>query len=233
MELDVFADESDGGFLAEFADSLRKGDEVAEIRLVAFARKAEMFEDEIVDPLLVKVVRKIIDDGCVIAFEDALKRDVAEQGDLLFGVGVQGDFRTEDDGVGLKAQRGHLLDGMLSRLGFGLPRSLQIRNEGVVEEEGIVVAELEPGLADGFQEGLRFDVPHRSADLGDDDVGARGFRRIQKSLFDLIGHVGDDLDAGAEIIPAAFLFQNRAIDLARRDGGLLGEVDVEPPFVMA
>ncbi len=84
-----------------------------------------------------------------------------------------------------------------------------------MKEEGVIVAELEPGLAYRLEERLGFDVPHRSADFGDDDIGAGGFRGVQKFLFDFVGDVRNDLDASAEVIPSSFFFNDRAIDFAR------------------
>ena len=74
--------------------------------------------------------------------------------------------------VGLDADGEHLLDGVLGGLGLELLRGGDPGDERDVDEAGVVAAEVLAHLADGFEEGQRFDVADGAADLDDGDVGS-------------------------------------------------------------
>ena len=52
------------------------------------------------------------------------------------------------------------------------------------------------------------------------------------AVLDFIGDVRDDLDGMAQIIAAAFFLQDRPVNLAGRDVGVLAEVNVDEAFIM-
>ena len=71
-----------------------------------------------------------------------------------------------------------------------------------MNEERVFRAEFEAHLANGFQEGKRFDVADGAANFDNDDVHVIG--DFPDGGFDFVGDVGDDLDGFAEVVAAAF-----------------------------
>ena len=82
-----------------------------------------------------------------------------------------------------------------------------------MDVEAVLLAHVEGELADGFEEGLAFDVPDRAADFADDHVHV-GSVRLGQRRFDLIGDMGNDLHGLAQELAAAFLLDHRQVDLA-------------------
>ena len=65
-----------------------------------------------------------------------------------------------------------------------------------MDKEDVFPALFHRHLPDGLQKRLAFDIPHRAADLADDDIGAAVLHGVDAAL-DLIGDVGDDLHRAA------------------------------------
>jgi hypothetical protein len=100
-----------------------------------------------------------------------------------------------------------------------------------VDEAGVVAAFLDAHLADGLEEGQRFDVAHGAADLDDRHVGAFG-TALDVGL-DLVGDVGNDLDGLAEVFAAALLLEHRLVDLAGGEVVALAHLGAGEALVMA
>ncbi len=92
-------------------------------------------------------------------------------------------------------------------------------------------AKLIPQLADGFKEGQAFDIADGAADFADTEifVGQIAFDKF----LDRIGDMRNDLNRRAEIIAAAFLGDDRRINLAGGDVVGLAGGDASEAFVMA
>src|SRR5439155_17192521 len=78
-----------------------------------------------------------------------------------------------------------------------------------------------------------FDVADGTADLDDEHLGVLRPGQARDALFDLIGDVRDDLDRAAQVIPTAFLGNDRGVYLARGDVGGAREVLVDEALVVA
>ena len=118
-----------------------------------------------------------------------------------------------EEDVGLDADGEQFLDGVLRGLGFELLRGGDPGNEREMDEDGVFAAELLAHLADGFEEGERFDVADGAADFDDGDVGAVG-GDLAHGVFDFVGDVGDDLDGFAEVVAAALFEDDLLVDAA-------------------
>ena len=102
-----------------------------------------------------------------------------------------------------------------------------------MDVERVLAADFAAHLADRLDECLALDVADRAADLDDDDVGVVLPGGEPQALLDLVGDVRDDLDGAAEIVAAAFLGDDRGVDLAGRDVRGAGEVLVGESLVVA
>ena len=108
--------------------------------------------------------------------------------------------------VRLNSDAQHFLDAVLRGLGFQLAGRGDEGHERDVHEQSIFDAQLQAHLADGFEEGKRFDVADGAADFHDDHVHA--FGNFFDGGLDFVGDVGDDLHGFAEVIAAAFFGEN-------------------------
>ena len=69
--------------------------------------------------------------------------------------------------------------------------------------EDVLRAYIEAELAYRFEERKDLDIAHRSADLGDNNVGVIGCQ-LADAMFDFVGDVRDDLHGSAEIVASPF-----------------------------
>src|SRR6266478_3590530 len=99
---------------------------------------------------------------------------------------------------------------MLGRLGFQLTRRGDPGNQGQMDEENALAAELVAELADRLEEREALYVADRAADFAKDKilVGEIGL----DELLDRVGDVGDDLNRRAQIFAAPFAADHRGVD---------------------
>ena len=165
--------------------------------------------------------------------DDCAAIDVGEERDLLADVVRERLGRAADDDVGVDADAAQLVDRMLRRLRLQLARRVEERHERDVQVEDVLGPDLAPELPDRLEERQRLDVPHRAADLGDDDVGGRDLLRPVDPRLDLVRDVRDDLHGGAEELALALLAQHRVPDRAGGVAGVAREVLVDEALVVA
>ena len=84
-----------------------------------------------------------------------------------------------------------------------------------------------------FDEGERFDVADRAADLRDDDIGIRLIGNAVETFLDRFGHVRNDLYGTAEKIAATLSCDERLIDRSLSEVGFFGEAFVDEAFIVS
>lgn len=124
-------------------------------------------------------------------------------------------------------------DAVLRRLRLELAGSRDVRQQRDVDVERVVRADFLLDLADGLEERLALDIADRTADFRDDDVSAVRLGDIVDLLLDLVRDVRDDLYRRAKVLALALFVEDRPVDLARRDVGVLRQVDIDEALVMA
>src|SRR5699024_10097303 len=154
---------------------------------------------------------------------------------------VRGDLAVgaQHDRVGLDADLAQGGNRVLGRLGLHLAARGDEGDEGDVQEEAVVPAELVTHLPGRLEEGQRLDVADGAADLGDDDVrrvgvpdaGAAGGGGPHPGG-DLVGDVRDDLHGVAEVLALALTSDDAAVDLPRRHVGGAVVVAVQEALVV-
>ena len=194
--------------------------------------QVEFVQDDAVHAFFRQEERHFIDAVQGLVFDDGIFIDVAEQGQFFFHFIRQGAFRTADDDVRLDTDAAQFLDAVLGRFGLQFASSADVRHEGDVDVQDVIAADFLLDLADGFQERQAFDVADSAADFRDDDVRIVVVADAIDAVLDFIGDVRDDLDGMAQIIAAAFFLQDRPVNLAGRDVGVLAEVNVDEAFIM-
>ena len=164
--------------------------------------------------------------------EYMIRRNITEQGDLVFQFHGQRIFRPAHQDVRPESQSLQLLDAGLGGLGLQFPGSLQIRHQGHMEQDGVFLSHIVLELADGLQEGLALNIPHRSAHFYDGDpVFLRRLPPVEPAL-DLVGDVGDHLHRSPAVIPVALFLEHRPVDLAGGHIGMSVQVFINKPFIM-
>src|SRR5260221_13451148 len=124
----------------------------------------------------------------------------------------------------------HFLDPVRCRLGFQFAGGRDERNQGDVDNQGVLRAKLEAHLTYGFQEGKGFDVSDGAADFDDDDVDAFGIFFDRR--FDFVGDVRNHLHGFAEEIAAALFGQDGFVDAPRRPVVVAGKLGVREALVV-
>ena len=102
-----------------------------------------------------------------------------------------------------------------------------------MDVERIARADFLLDLTDSLEERLALNIADRAADLRDDDIRTIRLAYIIDLLLDLVRNMRDDLYCRAEVLAAALLADDRGVDLARRDIGILREVDIDETLIMA
>ena len=136
-----------------------------------------------------------------------------------------------EQNVGLNPDAQHFLDAVLRGLGLELTGSGDIRDERNVNEESVLLAKLQAHLANGFEEGKRFDIADSAADFDDDDVDT--FGDAFDAALDFVGDVRNDLDGFAEVVAATLFGENGFVDTAGSPVIVASKLGVGEAFVVA
>ena len=99
-----------------------------------------------------------------------------------------------------------------------------------MQETSLLAAKFVAKLANGLEEGQRFDVTHRAADLAKNEILVIMIR-LDKGL-DGVGDMRNHLYGGAEIIAAALARQHVGIDPACRDIVRTAGMNAGKPFIV-
>ena len=88
-----------------------------------------------------------------------------------------------------------------------LARRFEIRHEGHMDIQAVVLAYLVTDLSDRLDEGLALDIADRAADLGDDDVRISLFAYAVDEALDLVRDMRNHLYRFAEILAVTLLVE--------------------------
>ncbi len=191
----------------------------------------ELAADELVQSLRMQQSRDLVDAVHVHRGDNRLLLQVGEQRDLAAFVIGQRPVGAAQHDVGLDPDLTQLLDRVLRRLGLDLARRRNIGHQGEVHETGVVAAELQAHLPDGFQERQGLDIAHRAADLDDGHVRIAGSGANE--MLDLVGDVRDDLHCATQVVAPALLANDTLVDLAGGEVVALQHPGVDEALVVA
>ena len=102
-----------------------------------------------------------------------------------------------------------------------------------MDEQAVLLTHLQGNLPDSLQKGLGFNVANGAADLRDDHVRIGLLAYPVDEVFDLVGHMGDDLHRGAKIFAPALFIQHVPVDLTGGQVGVFVQILVNEPLVVA
>ena len=120
---------------------------------------------------------------------------------------------------------------MLRRFGLQFSGRFEIRDECQVDVQAVLLADVQRELSNGLQKRLALDIADGPADLGDHDIRVVASHLVDHML-DFIGDVRNDLHGLAQELAAAFLFDDRQVDLPRRVVRVAGERTVRESLVV-
>ena len=168
-----------------------------------------------------KVQRHLVNARGILPAEHRIRRDGAEEGDLVLQLSGNVLLRAAEQHVGLDSKRPEFLHAVLGGFRLQFARRLDEGHIGQVHVDGvglhaIVKARLELPLADGFQEGLALDVAHGAADFHQDDIHILGY--LFHGALDFIRDVRDHLHGLAQVVAAALFLDDGVVDPAGGDG---------------
>ena len=102
-----------------------------------------------------------------------------------------------------------------------------------MHETDIVGRSFAHELTRSFDEGKRFDVADRAADLRDDDISIRLIGNAVEAFLDRFSHVRNDLHGTTEKIAATLSRDECLIDRSLSEVGFLGEAFIDEAFIMS
>src|SRR5688572_3029251 len=234
FQLDIFSDYGDLNRTAgRVFDRGHKLAPVLEIEMRKLFTEVKVVDDKLVKPLVVKRKRHLIDRRHVEGRYDRVLLHVTEQSDLSPKVHRQRSFRPTQKNIGCDTDLAKFFYRVLCRLCLQFAGGSYIRNERNVDKYCIPLPFFVAYLADRFHKRQRLDIADRSADLDDQNIRLMLAGNHPDRGLDLVCDVRDNLDGLAEIIAAAFLFDDRKVDPAAGPVVRLREFCVGEPFVMA
>ena len=196
-------------------------------------RKAELLDDDRVHLLVDEGEGDLVDGGAhVVGGDHRLLLHVREQRDLAPQVLVQRAGGAAEQDVGLDADLAQLAHRVLRRLALRLA-PVDLRHQGEVDEQHVLLAQVVDELPRRLQEGDRLDVAHRAADLHERHVHAGLLAHAEDARLDLVGDVGDDLHGPAEEPALPLLGDDGLVDLAGGDRVVLPDGGGGEPAVVA
>mmetsp|Transcript_28961 Transcript_28961/g.77895 ORF Transcript_28961/g.77895 Transcript_28961/m.77895 type:complete len:484 (-) Transcript_28961:587-2038(-) len=234
------------GVLAHECDAHLDGQRVHEVgegvplgeegRIVAL--EIELGEEGVEDALLLDEQGHAVDVGDVVHPQALVRGHVAEVGQLLLGLAVQGARGAAHEEVGGDAQSAQGLHRVLRWLGLLFAHGSDHGDEAHVEEGAVLTPHLPLELADGLDEWHALDVTHSAAQLDDAYVGGVALAvcgRVCDALDPLLDGVGDvrhHLHRLAQEVALALFLQHVLVDLASRHVIVPPEVEVDEPLIV-
>ena len=174
----------------------------------------ETVEDDAIESFGCQHERHFVDARDVFRRDDGFLVDIAEQRDLLLDVLVEEAISSAEQNVRLNTDRTEVANAVLRRLGLQFAGGADERDERQVNVERVLTSHVLAQLTNRFDERKAFDVADRSADLDQHDVDIS--RDRPDAVLDLVGDVRNDLHRPTEIVSAAFLLNDRQINLPGR-----------------
>mmetsp|Transcript_4320 Transcript_4320/g.13342 ORF Transcript_4320/g.13342 Transcript_4320/m.13342 type:complete len:644 (-) Transcript_4320:155-2086(-) len=199
----------------------------------------KLVEKAVEDALLLEEERHAVNVGHVVHADALLLGHVAKVCELLLGLLVKRARRAADEKVRRDAERAERLHRVLRRLGLLLADGADDGHERHVEEGDVLPAHLPLKLPHSLDEGHRFNVAHRAAQLDDAHVGRAALavlRRVRDALDPLLDRVGDvrhHLHCLSQKVALALTVEHGLVDLARRDVVVARQVEVHEALVVA
>ena len=194
-------------------------------------RNAERIQNRLIQTFVVIGQRCLIDRFQIVCCNHSLFADVTEQRDFFAFTFGDWLFRTAHQNIRRQTDRLKFLNRVLSRFCFQFTRSRQIRQQCQVHQNAFAAWFFVNELTNGFEKRQTLDVANGAADFAQHKVDF--VIADADEVLDFVGDVGNDLNRLAQIVAAAFFFQNVGIDATGRDrvggtGGNAGEPFVVP-----
>ena len=189
-------------------------------------RYAKRIQDLAIQPLAVIGMRHLINRIDIARLYNRAFTHITKQPNLaLFTIG-NGPVAPAHQNIGLDADRTQFLDRVLGRFGFHLTGGGNEGKQGQMHENGLTARQIILQLTNGLEKGQSFNIAYRAANLAQHEIQI--FHIALDEGFDGIRHMRNDLHRTAQIIAAAFAFQNVAVNLSGRHivaatGGHTGE----------
>ena len=163
---------------------------------------------------------------------DRLLFHIAEQGDLFDQRGIHREIRAGHDHVGRDPHGAQFAHGVLGGFGLQLGGCADMRQPGHMHTGRVLAAQVAAHLADGFDEGLAFDVADRSTHLDQHHLGAGRLGHALDAAFDLVGDMGNDLDRATQVIAVAFARDHLGVHLPGGHIAFAVEANINEAFIM-
>ena len=231
MQLHILPNKTDRYPAALMPDSLNQLFPLFKFRLRR--TDAQFTADNVREIGLFKHQRRFIKHGQRQILNHTIRFHIAETGNLSENAFIR-DFLVyaQNDQIRRYAQSLKLFDRMLCGFGFMLAGRLEIRYEGHMNVQCVLLANLQANLPDRLDKRLTLHIANGSANLRNHHICIRLVAYAVDESLDFIGNVRNRLNRIAQIAALTLARNHIGIDFARRQVGILIQVFVDKTLVM-
>ena len=216
-------------FVFGIVDAVNQVFPAAEVAVFGF--HAQIAEQQSIHAFAGEHQRNLVDGSNIFGGDDGFVFHVAEERNLALEFAREKAVGAAEQYVGLDSNAQQLFYRVLRGLGLQFAGGPDPGNQGYMDEDGVVAAHLLPHLADGFQEGQRFNVPNRAANFDDGDVHL--LADFLHRRFDFVGDVRDDLHGFTQVVAPALFGDDLLVDASGGEVVVAREPRMGKAFVMA
>ena len=231
MKLDVFSHQGDFHLADRISEGVHHLLPVFQIR--TGASDIQALAHHLGQTFLFHGQRRFIEIFHIQILQHMALRHVAEQGNFVPHPLVDGIFAAAYQHIRPQPHGLKFLHTLLGGLCLQFPGSLQIRNQGHMNQNGVFMTHLVLELPDGLQKWLALNVSYRTAHLDYGDplfpIGAG----LIKPALDFIGDMRNYLDGSSAVISPPLLLQHGPVNLSGGHIGILIQALIDESLIMS
>ena len=231
MKSDVFSDKGDADTAFQVAQRVHHVNPVCQIRFRT--RQLQGFQDNLSQLLPFHCQRSLIQIIHIQILQDVAIRHITKQRDFILQVLIQRHLGTAHNNVRLNPHSLQLFDALLGRLGFQFSGSLQVRDQGNMDQRAVARPLVMHKLTDCLQERLALNISDRTTDLNNGNAVLIDIFGAVKSAFDFICDMRNDLHGSPAVITVTLFLQNRPVHLPGRHIGIFVQALINKTLIMS
>ena len=185
-----------------------------------------------VQALFFEKYRNFVNASCSQVLEYSVSIYVAEHSHFFAHILRNGFGAAADEDIRLNTQATQFFYAVLGRFSFQFACASYEGNQGYMNVEAVVTANLFFNLADSFEEGQAFDIANSTTNFSDYEISVVFTACTPNAFFNFIGNMGNNLYSTTAIFTTTIFVQNRNIDFASGAAGSFGQVNICKTFIV-
>ncbi|SCH06300.1 Uncharacterised protein [uncultured Clostridium sp.] len=230
MQLDIFSNDGNMNLGSRMAKSFHHRSPVRQIRFRT--GKVQTFAGHLRQMLLLHSQRSLVEILHIQVLKHMGAGHITEQGNFVLQMVVQRMFAPADDNIRPDPHTLQILHRSLGRLGLQLAGRLNIRNQGHMNQNRVLMAHIVLELTDRLQKRLTLNIADGAAHLNDGNMGLILIEIAVKTALNFVGNMGDNLHRASAVIAAALLVQNRPVDFTGSNVGIFRQRFIDKALIV-